>query len=115
MQTTSYSIKDDGDGAGAGERPPPQPQPTKSSPSEPTFEAGRETVISLFAKRDAANAAAKKHLRKLCGVKNTEDAKTRQGYHEGSVSRSLFVGTMEIPGPPVGFVKVLVSRWTIKQ
>jgi hypothetical protein len=75
-----------------------------------------DTIISVFSSKGAANALAKKHLRKVCGIKNAEEAQAREGYHEGLAPRSLFSGTMKdadhLPGKPG--VRVFVSRWPIK-
>lgn len=74
-------------------------------------------MISVHTTKSSANAAAKRHLRKLCGIKSSKDAKEMEesgegGYHEGVGTRSLFVGSMK---REEGVVRVQTQWWKVKK
>lgn len=84
------------------------PTPTTMSVSE-----CNDKVISVHISKAAANVAAKKHLRRLCGVKSRKDAEAKTeagGYHEGVGTKGLFVGSMKMKE---GYVRVETQWWKV--
>lgn len=72
-------------------------------------------MISVHLTKSAANAAAKKHLRKLCGVNSNKEAKEKEEsgegeYHEGVGTKRLFVGSMK---RKKGVVRVQTQWWKV--
>lgn len=78
-----------------------------------TLSKCNDKVVSVHLSKAAANAAAKKHLRKLCRVKSRKDAEARQeagGYHEGVGTKGLFVGSMKTKED---YVRVETQWWKV--
>lgn len=74
-----------------------------------------DKVISVHISKAAANVAAKKHLRRLCGVKSRKDAGAKieaGGYHEGVGTKALFVGSMKMKE---GYVRVETQWWKVEK
>lgn len=74
-----------------------------------------DRVISVHSSKAAANVAAKKHLRRLCGVRSKKDAEAKAeagGFHEGVGTKGLFVGSMKMKEQ---YVRVETQWWKVKK
>lgn len=82
-----------------------------------------DKVISVHATKLSANAAAKAHLRKTCGVEDwsSSDGEYRDDdnneYHEGVGARGVFVGFMQkqLKRGGVDFVRVETKLWSVEK